>query len=472
MCDIHHQEIKGLLLNARHFHFVIDLVLFLAEQNLLIRGHCENYSQSAKDSSDNMGNFLEMHKFILKYSPDIAKAYRNAKYKMLSPKIQNDILQAAAIALVHEIKIELMDSYYWILAEETRDSCSNELVAVCLRYLHKGNIHERAVGFVDCSSDLSAEGNSNSILLILEQLELDPDKCVGFGFDGASVMSGNTGGVQAIVRRTYIRASYVHCHSHRLNLSLQHVATKDEDLKILDAAECCTKTLQSHSLALDSVVEFINGLRDLLIMYRSEEYFFEVFKLTDELHLNSKSQLEIPELKEYTKTDVRSVEDLKIIWHDLDDNLLGEIDRRFSEDSMSSFHCTHNIPNRNNYCESELTQRFNMIIPESEAIMFNAFSQRSLVETPTLLDLTSICNPNIFDNISKLLNILVVCPVTTICVERLFSTVNLIHSSHRASMLTTRLCNLSLLSFETDITKKLQETPLIVEKVMRKMVKK
>ena len=75
MCDIHHQVIKGLLLNTQHFHFVIDLLLFLAGQNLSIRGHCENYSQSAKDSSDNMGNFSEMHKFILNYSPDIAKAY-------------------------------------------------------------------------------------------------------------------------------------------------------------------------------------------------------------------------------------------------------------------------------------------------------------------------------------------------------------------------------------------------------------
>ena len=104
--------------------------------------------------------------------------------------------------------------------------------------------------------------------------------------------------------------------------------------------------------------------------------------------------------------------------------------------------------------------------------MCNAFSQHSLVKKPNLLDLVNICDPNIFSNISKLLNILVVCPVTTVTVERLFSTVNLIHTSHRASMLTTRLCNLSLLSFETDITMKFQETPLIVEKVMRKIVKK
>ena len=117
-----------------------------------------------------------MHKFITKYSPDIAKAYRNAKYKILSPKIQNDILQAAAIiALVQEIKIEILDSHYSIFADETRDSCSNKLVAVCIRYLHRGDIRERAVGFVDGSSDLSAEGISNSILSILEELELDPE---------------------------------------------------------------------------------------------------------------------------------------------------------------------------------------------------------------------------------------------------------------------------------------------------------
>ena len=81
-----------------------------------------------------------------------------------------------------------MDSHYSIFADETRDSCSNELVAVCIRYLHRSDIRERAVGFVVRSSDLSAEGISNSILSILEELELDPDKCVGFGFDGASVI--------------------------------------------------------------------------------------------------------------------------------------------------------------------------------------------------------------------------------------------------------------------------------------------
>ena len=68
------------------------------------------------------------------------------------------------------------------------------------------------------------------------------------------------------------------------------------------------------------------------------------------------------------------MEDLKIIWQDLYYNLLGEIDRRFSEDIMSFFHCTLNILNRNNYCKSELTQRFKIIIPESVANMLNSLA--------------------------------------------------------------------------------------------------
>ena len=44
MCDEYHQEIKGLLLNTQHFHFVVDLLLFPARQNLSIRGYCEDYS--------------------------------------------------------------------------------------------------------------------------------------------------------------------------------------------------------------------------------------------------------------------------------------------------------------------------------------------------------------------------------------------------------------------------------------------
>ncbi len=70
------------------------------------------------------------------------------------------------------------------------------------------------------TADLSAQGISQRIHEILEPLGLDPSLCVGFCFDGASVMSGHRGGVQSILKETFPKAVYVHCNSHRLNLVL------------------------------------------------------------------------------------------------------------------------------------------------------------------------------------------------------------------------------------------------------------
>lgn len=80
-------------------------------------------------------------------------------------------------------------------------------------------IKERAVGFME-TADLSAQGISLKILEVLQPLELDPTLCVGFCFDGASVMSGNRGGVHVLLKQTFKQVVYVHCNSHRLNLVL------------------------------------------------------------------------------------------------------------------------------------------------------------------------------------------------------------------------------------------------------------
>lgn len=50
------------------------------------------------------------------------------------------------------------------------------------------------------TSDLSTSGISEKILQVIEPLQLDPSLCVGFSFDGASVMSGNKGGVHVILK--------------------------------------------------------------------------------------------------------------------------------------------------------------------------------------------------------------------------------------------------------------------------------
>lgn len=47
-------------------------------------------------------------------------------------------------------------------------------------------------------------------------------KCVAQTYDGAAVMSGSKGGVQAHFRVLHPEAIYVHCYAHELNLVLCH----------------------------------------------------------------------------------------------------------------------------------------------------------------------------------------------------------------------------------------------------------
>ncbi|KAJ8033194.1 Zinc finger MYM-type protein 1 [Holothuria leucospilota] len=192
---------------------VLDLVLFCSKQDIPLRGH-EN------SESLNHGNFLELPKLIFNYSPEQKKKFeelpKNAKMK--SPGTQNDLLESAASVLMTYIRKEVnAATYFAILADECKDASKREIVGVSLRYIFQGKVKERAIGFVE-TEELNATAISSKIMEALSIFKLDRDKCIGFSFDGASVMSGIKGGVQTILRRKFPKASYTHCHSHRLNL--------------------------------------------------------------------------------------------------------------------------------------------------------------------------------------------------------------------------------------------------------------
>lgn len=151
----------------------------------------------------------------------------------ISHQVQDELLEAAALLLLCKIKAELYEqpAYFAIIADEYKDQSKRELVAVCIRFIHRGVIKERAIGLVE-TAEMSAVGISQRILEVIDPLGLDPSLCVGICLDGASVMSGHRGGVQVLLKETFSKAVYVHCNSHRLNLVLctaakvsGHVAT-------------------------------------------------------------------------------------------------------------------------------------------------------------------------------------------------------------------------------------------------------
>nr|XP_013768387.1 PREDICTED: zinc finger MYM-type protein 1-like [Pundamilia nyererei] len=64
-------------------------------------------------------------------------------------------------------------------------------------------------------------------------------KCVAQTYDGAAVMSGSTGGVQAHFRRLHPEAIYVHCYAYQLNLVLCNTCKAiPEAVELFSLLEC------------------------------------------------------------------------------------------------------------------------------------------------------------------------------------------------------------------------------------------
>lgn len=68
--------------------------------------------------------------------------------------------------------------------------------------------------------DLSSAGIAHSITGALSESHIDLNLCVSQSYDGASVMSGRVGGIQAKIKDLCPQATYCHCYAHRLNLVL------------------------------------------------------------------------------------------------------------------------------------------------------------------------------------------------------------------------------------------------------------
>ena len=126
---------------------IVDALLFLARQNIVIRGHDESALSS------NRGNFLELLDLMASLNPqfkthpeNVHARHRNATY--LSPDIQNELLDISAgmirEIIVNDVKQAKMFS---IGIDETSDVSRHEQVSFVLRYIDRsGEIQERLLG--------------------------------------------------------------------------------------------------------------------------------------------------------------------------------------------------------------------------------------------------------------------------------------------------------------------------------------
>ena len=76
-----------------------------------------------------------------------------------------------------------------------------------------------------------AETIYSTIVDCLKQKNLQVQKIVGMGFDGANTFSGSRNGVQARVKKLAPHALCVHCHSHMLQLACVQAANENLGIK-------------------------------------------------------------------------------------------------------------------------------------------------------------------------------------------------------------------------------------------------
>ncbi|XP_016164910.1 zinc finger MYM-type protein 1-like [Arachis ipaensis] len=212
-----------------HLTATIECIRFLLRQGLTFRGDDESHN------SNNQGNFLELLDFLAQHNTEIDRIFKNARgnLKLVAPKIQKDIVRAAASETTKVIIDDLGDDLFAVLVDEARDISVKEQMAVCLRYVNKeGIVIERFLGLVHISST-----NALSLKVALESLlikhNLSLARIRGQGYDGATNMQGEFNGLKSLILNENACAFYVHCFAHQLQLALVVVAKKQVEIALL-----------------------------------------------------------------------------------------------------------------------------------------------------------------------------------------------------------------------------------------------
>ena len=206
---------------------VLDVILFVAKQNIALRGHRED------DESHNRGNFYELILLLGKYDAvlrehltTVTLTARSTSY--LSPTIQNEVINLLG-RTVHEKIVEDIKKakYFTIIADSTPDAAHVDQMSIIVRYvvLQQNNVEVREsfFGFFAMKGKTAAIF-TNQLLECFEQDNISIQDCRGLGFDNAATMSGIHTGVQTRIRELNPLAVFVPCCNHSLNLVGVHAA--------------------------------------------------------------------------------------------------------------------------------------------------------------------------------------------------------------------------------------------------------
>lgn len=224
--DLEIKKWKGILQR------ILDGILFLAKQNLPLRGHNEHLNQT--EGPSNTGNFLELMKFLGKYDPVMSEHFAACKLQegsvsYLSPTIQNELIEHLGSKVRCDILEDVRHSkYFSLMLDTTPDLSHDDQLSQIVRYVSikgsKVEVIESFIDFVKVDGKKSAENMTGILLRKLKEDSLDIANCRGQGYDNAATMAGVHSGVQQRILSINPKAIFIPCSNHSLNLVGQHAA--------------------------------------------------------------------------------------------------------------------------------------------------------------------------------------------------------------------------------------------------------
>ena len=205
--------------NRHILQSIIDAIKFLAIHELPFRGHDET------EQSSNRGAFLDLLDYTatkdkeLRYHLDTSTVVRNT-----SKDIQNELLDAMYQIYIGQLQSDISScDFLSIQSDETTDVTCISQLAVVFRYVKDGRPVERFHSFIR-SIDRTASGIYEVLKSILLPYDVQT-KLIAQTYDGAAVMSGSRNGVQALLKRDFPYAHFLHCYAHQLNLVVKRMCS-------------------------------------------------------------------------------------------------------------------------------------------------------------------------------------------------------------------------------------------------------
>lgn len=238
-----HQEVNTLVnstqldKNRYYLSCIVDIIKFLSTNELPLRGDQESCgAELDTDSVSSAGLFIKLFEYTLRKDEklrDVMKSIpKNAKYT--SPDIQNETISLLAKMVQETIVQQVRASdvpFFTLKVDGTKDPTGTENISIVVRYVMAGTPIERVVTLAT-TVDLDAEALATTVLTALQASGLDPKSIISQCYDGASVMSGVHGGLQAkLQQRLSKEIPYIHCYNHQLHLVVVHAISSDIKLQ-------------------------------------------------------------------------------------------------------------------------------------------------------------------------------------------------------------------------------------------------